>query len=178
MNFCPLQLVIVKLENILFISFLRCIITQLNISLIMHSNQCILLFQTEVSAIICGVCVHECVFGHEMCVTPGTWNCIIEVNTVMRNLFLSRARLKLSPSYCSKGTVWLLVSHLWTLCVFVCVALSPRDSLPLSHWLQSCFEVLPQRRGEGEGDWDKEGFGGGSTVKMLHFYPCAHSAHH
>lgn len=60
-------------------------------------------------------------FWPEMRDGTDTWNSIIEVSAVVRNgcSLPDSARLKPSPSYCSKATVGLLVSHLWALSVSV-----------------------------------------------------------
>lgn len=147
----------------------------------------------------CGVCVHGrahvgvCVcFGKRCSIKQAHETASLKSmqSWDIAALFLSQARLKLSPSYCSKGTVWLLVSHLWALSVCVCVLcvhlgvwycppgipfLYPTDFRAALKFLLRGNEE--REKGGGGLTETKSGRGGGRRVKMLHFYSCTHSAH-
>lgn len=67
--------------------------------------------------------------------------------------FCSETQLKFLPRYCSNPTIWLLVTHLWSVCV--CVFLSSRDPLTLELLWSSSEGGRERERGEG-GHWDKD----------------------
>lgn len=145
----------------------------------------------------CGVCVHGrahvgvCVcFGKRCSIKQAHETASLKSmqSWDIAALFSSQARLKLSPSYCSKGTVWLLVSHLWalsvcvcTLCALVCGTVpqgSPSSIPPTSELLWSSSSEGTKREKRG-GGWLRQRAveGEGEEWKMLHFYSCTHSAH-
>lgn len=121
-----------------------------------------------------GVCVWY-FRAKEVCDKNGTWNRIIEVNTVMRNelALFNLGCLKLSLSRCSKATVWLLVSPISLLCVSppcMCVCGTVPQGSPSSPPLTS-EQLWSWGEEEGRGVREtKEGRGReGEEWKMLGF---------